>query len=184
MKTVTETPRVYVACLASYNAGLLHGGWVDAVDAEALQGGIDAVIKSSPTKGAEEWAFHDFEGFGDCALSPTCDVEELAEIGALILEHGEVAKALMSHHAGHIDQVTSALENGPSGPYRGSSENEALGEYAAQMAEDCGDLRGAQNGKASWLLKYVDWEAVGRDMRLGGDAYALQTSEGWYVFAE
>lgn len=24
-----ETPKIYVACLASYNAGFLHGRWVD-----------------------------------------------------------------------------------------------------------------------------------------------------------
>lgn len=42
------TPRVYVACLASYNDGILHGEWVDAVDADEIQEGIDRVLFSSP----------------------------------------------------------------------------------------------------------------------------------------
>ena len=30
MNTTTTTPKIYVACLASYNAGILHGRWIDA----------------------------------------------------------------------------------------------------------------------------------------------------------
>ena len=62
----TETkPRIYVACLASYNSGILHGAWFDAsAIADDMQAAIDAVIASSPVPDAEEWAFHDYEGFG------------------------------------------------------------------------------------------------------------------------
>ena len=27
----TETPAIYVACLDSYNNGILHGDWIDAI---------------------------------------------------------------------------------------------------------------------------------------------------------
>jgi len=38
MCTATDTPRIYVACLAAYNAGKLHGEWIDAdQDAEAIR---------------------------------------------------------------------------------------------------------------------------------------------------
>lgn len=30
-----DTPRVYVACLAAYNSGFLHGAWIDAGQGEA-----------------------------------------------------------------------------------------------------------------------------------------------------
>jgi len=30
MQTTTDTPRIYVACLAAYNSGKLHGEWIDA----------------------------------------------------------------------------------------------------------------------------------------------------------
>ena len=34
MKNLNEScklnPRIYVACLAAYNAGYLHGAWIDA----------------------------------------------------------------------------------------------------------------------------------------------------------
>jgi antirestriction protein len=28
--TTQTTPKIYVACLAAYNAGYLHGDWIDA----------------------------------------------------------------------------------------------------------------------------------------------------------
>ncbi|MCG8594183.1 MAG: antirestriction protein ArdA, partial [Kiloniellales bacterium] len=42
----TDTPRIYVACLAAYNAGHLHGCWIDAIqDAEDIQDDINAMLK-------------------------------------------------------------------------------------------------------------------------------------------
>ena len=58
------TPRIYVACLAAYNNGQLHGAWIDAdQSADAIHEEIRAMLASSPTPGAEEWAIHDYERF-------------------------------------------------------------------------------------------------------------------------
>lgn len=41
--------RIYVACLASYNAGRLHGAWIDAdQDADAIHEEIAKILKASP----------------------------------------------------------------------------------------------------------------------------------------
>jgi antirestriction protein len=40
-------PRIYVACLASYNAGVLHGRWIDVSDVDTMQGEIDAMLRES-----------------------------------------------------------------------------------------------------------------------------------------
>ncbi|QNG26076.1 antirestriction protein ArdA [Synechococcus sp. HK01-R] len=53
---------VYIACLASYNAGRLHGAWVDleqCQDEGDIQAAIDWILATSPEPGAEEWAMHD-----------------------------------------------------------------------------------------------------------------------------
>jgi len=43
--TATATARIYVACLASYNSGILHGEWIDASDdPEEMQASIDAML--------------------------------------------------------------------------------------------------------------------------------------------
>jgi antirestriction protein len=75
----TETkPRIYVACLASYNSGILHGAWFDAsTDVDEMQAAINAVIESSPVPDAEEWAFHDYEGLGQ--LEEYEDLDTIAE---------------------------------------------------------------------------------------------------------
>lgn len=40
--------RIYVACLASYNNGVLHGKWIDATaDVEAMQDDINEILRSS-----------------------------------------------------------------------------------------------------------------------------------------
>ena len=74
---MTDTPRIYVACLASYNAGILHGEWIDATDADTIREAIQEMLKRSPTPGAEEWAIHDYEGFGPLRLS---EFEDLGPI--------------------------------------------------------------------------------------------------------
>ena len=54
--TTTEAPRVYVACLAAYNAGKLHGEWIDMGDADDAHEQALQVLETSPEAGAEEWA--------------------------------------------------------------------------------------------------------------------------------
>jgi antirestriction protein len=66
--------RLYVASLSDYNAGILHGEWIDVTDEGAMREGISAMLASSPTAKqeglpAEEWAIHDYEGFGELRLS-------------------------------------------------------------------------------------------------------------------
>lgn len=48
MSNASTTPRVYLACLSSYNAGKLHGRWVDVEDLETLQAELHDILKTSP----------------------------------------------------------------------------------------------------------------------------------------
>ena len=60
--TSLDGPAIYIACLASYNAGTLHGFWCDltiATTAEDIQECIDYVLATSPATLAEEYAIHD-----------------------------------------------------------------------------------------------------------------------------
>ena len=52
---------IYVACLSSYNAGHLHGVWIDIDDIDEMRSQIGDMLKASPVAGAEEWAIHDSE---------------------------------------------------------------------------------------------------------------------------
>jgi len=70
-ENIPETPRIYVACLAAYNAGRLHGRWIDAAqDAADIQAEVRKMLAASPQADAEEWAIHDYEGFGPLPQRP------------------------------------------------------------------------------------------------------------------
>jgi hypothetical protein len=57
-KTV-DTPRIYLACLAAYNNGRLHGAWVDADQgADHIWNELRKMLRASPEPDAEEWAIH------------------------------------------------------------------------------------------------------------------------------
>ena len=62
-----DTARIYVACLASYNNGILHGAWLDLSDyddEEELGKDIqEKVFATSSIPNAEEFAIDDMEDF-------------------------------------------------------------------------------------------------------------------------
>lgn len=102
MTTDDTAPRIYVACLASYNAGRLFGRWIDAdQDADELADEIREMLAESPIPNAEEWAVHDFEGFGPYRLGEYPNLEDVAALAAGIAEHGK-AFAMYCANVGHI----------------------------------------------------------------------------------
>jgi len=65
-----EEIRIYVACLAAYNNGKLHGAWIDATqDIDDIQCQINQMLADSPEPDAEEYAIHDYEEFGGYVLT-------------------------------------------------------------------------------------------------------------------
>ena len=56
--TVPDRPRIYVACLAAYNNGRLHGRWIDATDPHEVWQHVRGMLAASPEPDAEEWAIH------------------------------------------------------------------------------------------------------------------------------
>jgi antirestriction protein len=93
-------PRIYVASLSDYNAGVLHGRWIDAAQPlEQIWAEVNAMLQASPTPGAEEWAIHDYDNFGPLGLGEYEELALVARAAAGIAEHG-VAFALWAAHLG------------------------------------------------------------------------------------
>ena len=83
------TPSIYVASLSDYNAGRLHGAWIDAGQtAEEMQAAISEMLAASPEPVAEEWAIHDYEGFGGVRLGEFERIEHVARLARGIAEYG------------------------------------------------------------------------------------------------
>ena len=84
-----STPRIYVASLSDYNAGRLHGAWIDAaVEPDVLTESINDMLRTSPEPGAEEWAIHDYEGFGPLRLGEYESLTTVSTIAQGIAENG------------------------------------------------------------------------------------------------
>lgn len=78
-------PLIYVASLADYNNGRLHGVWIYAdADRSAIEAAIESMLAASPEPYAEDWAIHDHEGF------EPLHIDEHAGLSAVI----ELARSL------------------------------------------------------------------------------------------
>jgi antirestriction protein len=109
-------PRIYVACLASYNAGILHGAWIDAdQSADEIHAAVHEMLVASPQPGAEEWAIHDYEGFGPLRLSEWESFERVSAIANGLARHGQAFAAWLAYDESRDPDDLEAFEDG----YRG-----------------------------------------------------------------
>lgn len=164
--------RIYVACLASYNAGRLHGRWIDAAqDADDIRAEIAAMLAESPEAGAEEWAVHDWEGFPDSFTSEWPDLDRVAELAAAIEEHGEAFLAYLDAF-GDCDTSEDDFQD----RYRG--EHNSPADFAQDFCEECYDMREVPD----WLRFHIDWDSVANDMRCSGYVLFHDFNGTLYVF--
>lgn len=161
---MSEEIRIYVANLAAYNNGRLHGVWINATDdLDDMQDQINVMLKTTYDGLSEEYAIHNYEGFGGYRLGEYAGLETVHNIACFIEEHGEIAGKLLNHFGGDLDDAQKAIEENYSGCYS------SLAEYAQEIAEEMGDI-------PPRLESYIDYERLGRDMELGGDVYTIETA--------
>lgn len=165
-------PRIYVACLAAYNNGHLHGMWMDATTDEwAMWARIETMLASSPIRDAEEWAIHDYEGFGELRISEHAGLGRIAEIAGYLEAHGELGAAVLDHVCGDTDEARAIIE----GRYLGC--HTSLADYVQEVTEETTAIPQA-------LRFYIDWQALARDAELNGDIFTIETGyQSVHVFA-
>jgi antirestriction protein len=170
---------VYVASLADYNAGRLHGAWIDAAqDVEQLEQEVEAMLAASPTQAAEEWAIHDYEGFGPLVLSEYESLERVSGLAQRIAEHGPAfahwTAVLGPDDADpgeHFDDVYLGHWRSPE-------------EYAEHLIADLGYDDILERAIPDSLRPYVsfDTRAFARDLELNGQIITSADDSGVYVF--
>jgi antirestriction protein len=169
------TPKIYMACLAAYNHGKLHGKWIDATyGVEHIQEEIDAMLARSPIPGAEEWAIHDVSEFGQLQISEHENLEHLADAAELIEQYGELASHVIDYYGGidDLDDAKTALEENYAGEY------DSLADWAEELLEETGGL----SELPANLRGYFDYESFARDAELGGDVFTFRIDGGLHVF--
>jgi len=127
------TPRIYVASLSDYNAGRLHGSWIDATqEPEDIHQAVQRMLATSPQLFAEEWAIHDYEGFGYARLSEYADFETVSRIAQGIEAHGDAFSAWIAYTGDDSEEQLDKFEEA----YLGRWDD--IRAYAEQLAEDMG----------------------------------------------
>lgn len=178
-KDERSLPRVYVASLADYNAGHLHGEWIDLdADADDLHQRVQAMLGRSPEQVAEEWAIHDYEGFGPLTLHEYEALDTVAALAAGIREHG----AAFAHWAALAGPDTEDLLARFDDAYLGHWET--VEAFAESLFDDFGYQDILDQAIPEQLQPYVtlDAEAFARDLELGSDITTSEGDGGVYVF--
>ncbi|WP_299671806.1 antirestriction protein ArdA [uncultured Roseobacter sp.] len=161
MKTSQGDIQIYVACLASYNSGQLHGTWIDAEqDANAISDEVQAMLAASSMDDAEEWAIHDYEGFEGVRVSEWEGFAEVSKLAAFIAEHGKMGAALINH-LGSIEEARKAIEDSYAGEYC------SLAEFAEELTEQSTDIPES-------IRSYIDYNRIARDIEIN-DVFTVET---------
>ena len=165
MTNVSDSnPRIYIACLAAYNNGYLHGVWIDAdQDADQIRDEIAAMLARSPIKGAEEYAIHDHEGFEGVSISEYAGIDNVARMGAFIAEHGALGAGLLEQFGGDMDQAETTLQDCYHGQFA------SLADYMEEPTTESVTIPEA-------LRYYVDWDAMARDAEMNGEFFTVETA--------
>ena len=122
-----DNSQIYVACLASYNAGCLSGKWITPADTEEkLQAQIDAILKASPEPEAEEWAIHDYDNFPDLGEHP--NFESIIKVIKAQKEHGinEINAFIKCHSVEDLEHFEDSY----------SGEYDSFRDYAIELFDE------------------------------------------------
>jgi antirestriction protein len=171
------TPRIYVASLADYNAGTLHGKWIDAdQDPDELRSEVAAMLAASTEEIAEDWAIHDYEGFGNFTPGEYESLEVVSAVGLGITECGLAFAAYVSW-AGTGEEVLSAFDDCYLGYWS------SLEAYARDTADDFGweqALRGLPEDMQTYVE--IDYQQLARFLETAMNI--VEGVDGIYVFSE
>ena len=174
-----DGPRIYVASLSDYNSGILHGRWIEAVtDPEAMQNEIDEMLRMSPTTArygdlAEEWAIHDYDGFGELRLDEYEALSTIARVAGGIYEHGEAFAAYASLVGTREIDGLELFED------RYQGEWDSVQSYAEHLLDEL-DAERVVNEAPEWLQPYLKLDAEGfaRDLEYSGDITTIERPDG------
>jgi antirestriction protein len=168
-------PAIYVASLSDYNAGRLHGRWIDiTLGYDHIVDEIEDMLSESDEDIAEEWAIHDYQDFGELRIGEHEDLEQIAELGELYDKRGDLVFGIISHFGGleHIDEAKEALEDNYAGVY------DSLADYAESELEESGQL----DRVPDFLRGYIDFESYASDLEMSGDVFTIEIGNELHVF--
>ena len=147
------TPKIYVACLATYNNGDYHGTWIDATqEADEMQKEIEEMLGASPMYPyAEDYAIHDYENFGGLRIGEYDSLKDIEMMANNLVNHGNIWAEYLNLFP---DEVESFEDH-----YLG--EYESFNDYVYQCLEDSGLIEAVE--KAGLNPSYINIDAIAND---------------------
>lgn len=167
-------PQIWAASLADYNAGRLHGEWLEAArPVEELESDIAAMLARSQQPNAEEWGIFDYEGFGTLRLGEYEALATVSRVAMGIAEHGPAFAAWAQIHDADPGML-EAFEDCYVGEYE---SHEA---FAQTIVDDFAvdDTLGRE--LPAWLAAHVsvDLAGIARDLQISGDLWIEDNPDG------
>ncbi len=157
-----ETYQIYIASLADYNAGILHGAWInlEGLNTDDIHERIKDILKTSLIAAkygqpCEEWSIHDYELSG-IRISENEDLETIVEIVECLEEHGE-AFAIYYKDVDDLETAQSCFDEAYQGHY------DTFLDYATEIFDELYAHAIPEN-----LRYYIDYEAFARDLQAEG----------------
>lgn len=165
--------RIYVACLAAYNSGFLHGKWIDCEgkDADTIREETKEMLKQSPEPDAEEWAIHDYEGFGSYRVEEGTSFDTIGTLAQAVQNSGhelDLITGVMQDRGLDVEEAIEYIDDNYCG------EHEDFKAYAWDWLESSGEL----DSIPKHLQYYFDIEAYARDMDLNGGFITVDADNG------
>lgn len=170
MTATEEVPRIYVACLACYNASRLTGEWHEVTDDP--QDKDHAELTGCRRPDHEEYAIHDHEYFRGLKVGEYDSLDDVAELGKLLAEHGAAYAAYVGCVGEHY-----ATPEGFTDSYQG--EFTSAEAFAEELLEGTGQLRELPE----WAQEFFDMEAYARSLE-DGFTFVKASYDVVYVFAD
>jgi antirestriction protein len=165
-------PKIYVACLAAYNSGYLHGEWINAnQDLDCLQEEVKKILAKSPIPDAEEWAIHDFEDFGNISVQEYTSLETITQMASFIAQYDELGADVLSHTCGDLEDAKRLLEE----CYHGEFDSEEDFAYYWTHEVDGREI-------PEYLQQYIDYKAMAYDWFIS-DFFSLDVNHKTHVFS-
>jgi len=135
-------PQIYVANLAAYNAGRLHGKWIP-LDGTDLAEAIEGVAKGG------DWAVHDYDECPNLGEHPS--LQELNALNLALSTHDPAAVFAALQIYTDVESALTLLDEG----YAVYEDRE---DWAYEVVEN--------HGLSDWAKAYFDYDALGRDLEI------------------
>jgi len=169
MKGIIMAPRIYVADLAAYNAGILHGEWIEleGLTADDVNERVQDILDRGQKRYGnetlsqhEEWAIHDYDEFGSIEIEEYDEFDRVVSLAQGITDHGNAFAEFVSAFGLSAEDALAQFDDAFIG-------ETSLKDYAYELADEMMDCEGLS--AESLGRRYFDYDQFARDLVLGGD---------------